>query len=625
MKADGLNSSYPFTTLTESSPYSRLLDARILSDTGAEICRASILLQKDRYSLMDNELWPVTNVDIENAWNKAFLTRGDLLLAMNEQVEEGRLLPFQSLFFCRQTNRFFHPICPKCAFPLKLCKTDDRLIYFHLQAYARSLKRYLYCPCCEGGSDFYVFEREDSDPPELKDRWGLIKDFGQILKGGKNPNGFPCMECNEQELCYNGEYLALSRIIPFSFYPFYMLVLKPVSVSSTDFLNLVSGASLEELEAKHHRDRREGRAECLSFLRLQSTKTNFLFETGENHFLEVLYLKLAFLAEVSDMIFSGDWESRYPDPGFTTERLWVSLSEQNGHLPYLWNFQTRLIDPVADFLGPTPFTAKPPSSDGIQFLGRLWFYSIIMNKRQDISKVNELVSKEMENRISKGGPSENSLGAMLREALSPKNIFWEPRDHSFTEKSRWLWKRTVDLGISLLMAGAGRHQSWSSEKFRQDFRLLRDAIKETLFHPPPAAQPIVHAEEDKAISELIGRIMGSWREGLDGKDEPQPGCDVEGEEGGTKIYKSPHPDPGVRKSESRNGHPLKADSEEDWEDKNTLILSIKDFPQVVRSHLEEEEENLPKTLTRGASASLKAGVPHPQSHSSASSGDKNNP
>ena len=576
-RADERSSTYPFTILTDSSPYSRLLDTAILSDTGSVVCRASTLLQKDRYSFGGhNELWPLNNLDIEKAWNQAFLGGGDLLLTLDKQTRDGRLLPFQSLFFCRQTKQFFQPFCPKCASPLQQCKDDERLAHFHLEPYSTSLKRYLYCASCNGESDFYVFEREDTDPPELNDRRALIKDFRHVLEGGRSPKGFPCVKCSQHELCYGEQEAALSRMTPLSFYPFFMLVLKPVSVSSTDFLNLLSGASLDELAARHRRERREGRAACLDSLARQSTQTKFVFESGEKHFLEVLYLKLAFLAEISEMIFAGSWQSAYPDPGFTTERLWISLPEQSGYLPYFWNFKTRLIDPVAALIHTGSFpAATPPSREGLHFLGRLWFFSMITNSRQDVPRVNACVSKEVEKRISKGTCSESLSGNVREDSLCPQNIFWEPRDPKLTDRSRWMWNRAVELGMSLLTAAMDVEKSWSSEQFRQDFHLLRDAVKGALFHERFAVHT-VHPEEEKAISGIIEKMMNRRSEKMNQKDA-------------TGVSKSGHP--GNRSMEE-------SESEEEWEARSTIVLSTEDLLKVSCSKGEEEEENPPRTLTR---------------------------
>ncbi|RJR49624.1 MAG: hypothetical protein C4576_06515 [Desulfobacteraceae bacterium] len=547
------SSSYPFVILSESSPFSRLIDARILSDAGSGLGHVSILLQRDRYSLPgQNELWPLNNMDIEQAWDQAFQRGGDLLLRLGSPTREGRLLPFRSLFFCREANRYFEPFCPKCASPLEQCRDDDVLARFHLDAYSTSLKRYLYCPSCGGRSDFYIFEREDSDPADLNDRRALIKDFGQVLSGSKSPPGFPCKECPEQQLCYGDRNEALSRIVPFSFYPFFMLILKPVSLCSTDFLHLLSGAPFDELAERHQRERRGGRAACLRSLSARGEKRVFLFDTGEKHFLEVLYLKLSFLAEISEMVFTGAWEHRYPDPAFTMERLWISMPEQSGYLPSFWNFKTRLIDPVAPLIHPDPFPSDENASrEALHFLGRLWFYFMVTNKTQDFAKVAECVS------ASKALPEPVRGGV-----FSPGNIFWVPKDPKLTDRSIGAWNRAVDLGFSLLTAGRGMHENWSSEQFRVDLHALRDAVKQALFSEGPGVRPAVRQEQDNAISRIVERVMK--RQGV---PLPRRGADL-----------------------------FREESDSEWEAKRTIVLSAEELLKAPCSK-GEGDESLPRTLT----------------------------
>ena len=108
---------------------------------------------------------------------------------------------------------------------------------YGLQPYSKSLKRYLFCPSCNGSKekiDFYVSSLDDNDPAFLKDRYELIKKFGQ-LNGNENFAGqLPCVNCIRHQECYGPDGLAVSRIVPLSFYPFYMLIFKAGSGNGLD-------------------------------------------------------------------------------------------------------------------------------------------------------------------------------------------------------------------------------------------------------------------------------------------------------------------------------------------------------------------------------------------------------
>ncbi|MBE9580097.1 MAG: hypothetical protein IMF18_00570, partial [Proteobacteria bacterium] len=249
---------FPFLVINESDPLGRLIEARFVTDAGSKLKRVFVLLQKDEYLLPRDELWPISNQDVDECWQRAFSSysgkaKDGSMVVLSDQIEkDGRLSSLQSLFYCNQERVFFHPQCPTCGSPLQQCYDDHLLTGVGLQPYSTSLKRYLYCPSCfdlVGESDFFIHALESSDPPMLKDQWDLVKEFGQLTEGKKHLDQFPCTKCASHKECYGTDGLALSRIVPVSFYPFHILIFEAMSVNAPDFLSLISGASFEELEA----------------------------------------------------------------------------------------------------------------------------------------------------------------------------------------------------------------------------------------------------------------------------------------------------------------------------------------------------------------------------------------
>ena len=58
-------SSFPFLTISESSPFERLLEAKIVTDADTVIKKIFLLQQSDDYRYLADEMWPLTNADID--------------------------------------------------------------------------------------------------------------------------------------------------------------------------------------------------------------------------------------------------------------------------------------------------------------------------------------------------------------------------------------------------------------------------------------------------------------------------------------------------------------------------------------------------------------------------------
>ncbi|MBM4330004.1 MAG: hypothetical protein FJ117_02070 [Deltaproteobacteria bacterium] len=506
--------SFPFLLLTDSDPLAHLLEGKFITDAGSEIKKVFLLLQRDQYSLTRDDLWPLNNKDINYSWQKAFSfhaaqkANGSFIILGQVDQKEG-LQPFQSLFFCKVRELYFHPLCPQCGLELHECQDDALLLRSGLQAYSASLKRYLFCPSCFSGgkTDFYASALDNFDPPTLKDRFTLIKEFGRLVERGKPANLFPCLDCANHPDCYGPNFLALLRIVPFSFYPFFMFIFEAMSLSAKDFLPILSGATFEEIQTKLEAGRELGRENCLRSLQQDSlTRPVYLFDRTERYFLEVFYLKLSFLHEVLRSLLSEGGFYENPHLRFSLERIWVKLAAEGNLLPSFWNFKIQLMDIHRNCKETQPFP-KIPQADGLYFLGQLWFYTLLVNKKQNISEIYPALGKAIDRAFS-GDLASFGEGS---PAFYPENIFWNPQRQAVRKIYLPLWEKALGLGCSLIKFSLKQDGQWSPEIFFQQLEALREEAKENLFRERPGKEEKEFLPEKQAIHKILEKLLRKWQ------------------------------------------------------------------------------------------------------------------
>lgn len=539
-------SPFPFVTVDASGPFSRVLKARFVTDAGSRVGDAFVVIQQDIYPISNDPLRPLNNKDVEAYWQRAFsfLSKNDVadaLIVFGDQAgEDGRLLPFQPLFYCKLKEAFFHPPCPVCGRPLQQCYDDSLLASQGLQTFSGSLKRYLFCPDClyvADQSDFYVFELDGADPPTVKDRWDLIKAFGQLTNEPVPlKKGFPCAGCSEAQKCHGAEGQAATRIVPFCFYPFFMFAVPAMSLKAEDFLAIVSGASPGDLAGSLRQRQEIGRADCLDALQKEQLPgSGFLFEGDPRHFLEVLYLKLCLMGALFQTLGSGPDCLSYPDMGPSLDCAWVKLGDQSGLLPYFWNFKVGMVGVGANRGQEPSAAAKALPPNGLRFMGLVWFLALFVNKAQDMSDVYAALTAAAE----KWDDGDDGDSASFSEALgglcAPENIYWDPSLHAgLVLDGTWLnlWRRAIAMGEALLHAGMQGDGGFSRQAFWQELQDLRQAIRQLLFQQQPVSvvskpgKPGTTVAEgqdtrlvhDRAIGNILDDIAARWQAALEAQD-----------------------------------------------------------------------------------------------------------
>ncbi|MCJ7542571.1 MAG: hypothetical protein MUO88_23225 [Desulfobacterales bacterium] len=518
-------SLFPFLVVSDSGPFSRIIESSINTDALTQIEPVFLLTQKDEYPLIKDELWPIDNRSIDQYWQRTFTFHsrekfGSPPLILRGQIsKKGQLLPYQPLLFCKYKQIYFQPLCPDCGMSLQQCYNDAMLEEYGLLPYSGSLKRYLFCSSCVGSKempDFYVSSLAANDPGFLKNRFELIKKYGQLKEIETPDTLMPCLDCTRHQECYGAKCLAVSRIAAFSFYPFYMLIFKADSINALDFISLMSGASYEEIKKQLIAKQQPGRLSRLKVLKQKgSIETPFFFINEDRYFLEVLYLKLSFLNELSEAIFAGLDTFQYTGLGLSIDRIWVKLSDQNGLLPSFWNFKIELLDVIDADVQSLSFP-KLPQSNGLHLLGAIWLYTLLVNKKQDVSHVYGVIGEAIEKNSAKDNAIfEKYLINGLPKAFPPENIFWNPEIFTVNEKWHKFWELSLRMGINLIEGNLQNLKGWSKEDFGQKLKQLRQQIKDNLFSSEPFVPTKESTADDKTISNILIKIMDTWREDVE--------------------------------------------------------------------------------------------------------------
>ncbi len=504
-------SSFPFIEVTQSDPLHRLLKGQFISGAYSEIQKVFLLIQRDNYLFKRDELSPLTNLTIEQSWQRAlhkhWQAKSSIFLA-NPIGEKNEIIgPWAPLLFCKKQKAFFPNLCPRCGKDLELCREDDLLAEYKLAAYSSSLERYLYCPSCfkEGEKEFFTYTSDQGDPPYVKDRFALLGALVNLFSLEINENLFPCCVCPEQLECFGGRNLGPTRLTFFSFYPFYMLIFKAQCLNAQDFIILLGGAQEGELQEELKLKREIGRAESLKpFFQDRTQQANHIFIGQDNFFGEVLLLKLAFLCGVMQKLwgknnFFGEAELRY-----SLERIWVDLPSANKLLPTFWNFQVEIIDLPNSF--PLGSFSNLLATESFYFLGQLWFYTLLANKKQKVYQVYSALEK-----VKEVIPTAETFSfADFSPVFKPKNIFWNPEGHQVPAHFVTLWEEALRLGWSLLRWSWQEKSVFSPEKFLAELVDLKEKVKDHLFQVKMAQARSVPFEEDGALSRILKNILAEW-------------------------------------------------------------------------------------------------------------------
>lgn len=474
--------------------------------------RVFLLLSRDGYPFDEGGLQPLCNADIDVAWREFYRAhRADrTMITLSDQLDGNNdIAAFRPLFCCTETRQFFHPACPRCGSELDLVRDDALLAASGLRPYSASLKRYLACAAClsmSGDKTFYAWRPEASDP-------ACVKGFAELVRGlpALASPQVPCSGCPGRDACLSAGR-AETRIAAIAFYPFYMLVFEAATLNAADFLALVSGASFDEVSQALLRQGSSCRAGCVDALKGR-TRSPMLFTQGSRRFLEVLFLKLAFLGEVFQGMLFGPGDVPSGRTGPSLERLWVRIPEQNDLSCTFWSFSCTLMD-MEPGIPDMPLGAGADRTARV--MAMLWFHVLLRNRSQDIRSVNEALAHSLkESRMDPDAP-----------ALQARNTLWDRSD--VPVRYAGFWEKALRVGWSLLTSqGSGLS---SLEESVRACRELMDSVRSELFSeapaaadaPAPAREGAAPGVHDEQIAGVLGRIRSRWEGQLQAPGQEEP-------------------------------------------------------------------------------------------------------
>lgn len=544
----GRETSYPFEVIDDSPAYYRLIAGCFVTDAGVRLKKVFLQVQKDRYPQPD-PFRLTTNRDIDASWQKLCASKqGEGVLLGSQKDAQGMLQRQSSLLYCRERDRFFHPVCPSCALPLTLCCDDSYLDSAGLSPYSTTSQRYLYCAsCCDMGLDeIYTYERGHVDPFSVKDRWALLERLGQIGELTPPPDLFPCARCPEHPECYGPDLTVRSRVVPFSFFPFYLMAWDAPTLHSLDFLPLLAGATVEEVKTRLDPRLDAARINLLKTLPWGKGGATFFFAQDERIFLEVLYLKLSFLHRMLKGFFlCKEHEVRFP-----LNSVWITLPQSDGELPTFWNFCTSLVSDLrSEAAG---LSRRRFSSEDLSHLGLAWFQTLLLNSRLQAKDLLFAVTDYLALRRGEKAPARAGIG--LPELAVPENLFWHPGEVPVRAEWQRFWERGCAPGFLFLDEADSEANSNFAGRVLEALDMLLAEVKNALFSfPPPLEMQYPAPEADTLLFQGgVTRLMERCRKEFKGSSVPPlPGGDADEAETviisprGTPLAPGAVPDPSL--------------------------------------------------------------------------------
>lgn len=342
----------PFVVLA-SGRFSQLLLAEGSFGSIGLKRRFALKVQRGDYAAEANS--QLTNLDVEAMWRHeaADLARVDSPHVVRSLPIAPGVQPSRPVAYCRRTEAWFHPPCPRTGAPLTVCRDDEVLSRSGLPAFSQSLVRYLCTPPPDGGQTrvFYRLPGTAAERParDVVVRIGpqLWRDYRTALAADSLPPGsLPCQTCEHRATCFPAPTTggADDEVIPaeqqlhaVSYYDFLMLPLELLDLQFDTLCDWLGGRERPATASLTEATARPGRP--------APAPPEWLFASDpQRWWAEVLHLKLSAFAEVCTGLRDLHAQCGRPHLGLSPANTMAELLAHGDAMPARWHSRVRLID-----------------------------------------------------------------------------------------------------------------------------------------------------------------------------------------------------------------------------------------------------------------------------------------
>ncbi|MCP4745893.1 MAG: hypothetical protein GY874_07075 [Desulfobacteraceae bacterium] len=501
-----------------NNPFVKLIRAQVAAGSRQGLVDLFLLVQPDNYPVSATELNPLNNGDIDGLWRQALSENtfrldgfAAVLPDQKGEGEDGEWLQFRPLIRCGYKNRYGHILCPVCANELCLCTDDGLLEAAGLPGYHQSLKRYLFCRQCHSDNPSF-YAKTSLGEPNVRNCNELIEAFSRLLERHDLADKLPCVNCDKSGQCYGQENLAVQRLVPVSFYPFYMIHQPTATLSAADFVALLGGASIQQMEKLIISDKAPVRSERFGRIKKileQNSPYLYAQDTSECRlFLEILFLKLCFLQEMGVLFEKHTRLATAAVDQFSLDSLWINLPETASRLPLFWNFNLSIVDVVGQPMV-NQLQANLEKAQARLFWAKAWFYVLASNDRNSFRPVLDAL-----NHLYETGQHKPFGSAQIGDAFDSAHLTWLGK--AAPDDSHWdeLWRRALSLGYELLRSASKVQENWDAQSFNKQLDGLIEDIRQTMF-TLNASQEAPASKADAAdvkIASILKDILDQWPE-----------------------------------------------------------------------------------------------------------------
>ncbi|MFW5810786.1 MAG: hypothetical protein ACOCWY_04220 [Thermodesulfobacteriota bacterium] len=294
-----------------------------------------------------------------------------------------------------------------------------------------------------------------------------------------------------------------------------MLIFESDLLNALDFLFIISGAPIESIEERLLKDQQLDRAHSLQLLKEERDHRNgFFLIDDQDHFSEIFFLKMSFLDQIVHRVFPNLEGYQHPELGCSLDRIWIQLADACNMIPRTWSFKVRIIQDDLD-----KETAKPPSfpksspAYGYYFLGMIWLFTLVLNRRQGSTTICSAAEKMVAQNPSPGDSEKNQPGGALDPVFYPENIYWKPDANRKPNTGDALWEKSIQMGLSLFREGLNPSQTVIPEDFIRELDSLRAEIRKMLFQRRSSGQLISRiSHKDLAIHHILVQMRNRLSE-----------------------------------------------------------------------------------------------------------------